>query len=166
MGAAGILGEDDRVELIAGEIVEMAAIGLKHANCVRAWIQLLRRIVPDEFFIDVQNPIKIRDDGEPQPDIALLHDRTYTATPTAADVLFVVEVSDSSLAYDRGTKLPLYAAAGIAEAWLVDLSAGIIERHTEPYDGAYRRVVFARAGETLTSTTVPAVVVPVEAILH
>jgi len=103
---AGILGEDDRVELIAGEIIEMAAFGVRHANCVRAWIQLLRGLVPHGMLIDIQNPIKVRNDGEPQPDVAVLYDRAYDTTPTEADALFVVEVSDSSLAYDRSTKLP------------------------------------------------------------
>jgi len=118
------------------------------------------------MLIDMQNPIKVRNDGEPQPDVAVLYDRAYDSTPTEADTLFVVEVSDSSLAYDRSTRLPLYAAAGIAEAWLVDLNAGIVERHTEPYEGAYRYVVFARAGETLRSITVPEIIVSVDAILQ
>lgn len=112
MGAAGILGDHDRVELIAGEIIEMAAVGVRHANYVRAWIKLLRGLVPHGMLIDVQNPIKICNDGEPQPDVAVLYNRAYDTMPTEADTLFVVEVSDSSLAYSRSTKLPLLQQRG------------------------------------------------------
>jgi len=166
MGVAGILDEDDWVELIAGEIVQMAAIGVQHANCVRQWIRVLTRVVPTGFIVDVQDPIRLHNDGEPQPDLAVLYDRHYDATPTEKDVLFVIEVFDSSLSYDRTTKLPLYATAGIAEAWFVDLQAGIVERHTEPLEGVYRQAVWARAGDTLVSIAVPSVTIPVADILR
>jgi len=166
MGVAGILGEDDRVELIAGEIVQMAAIGVRHATCVSRLNRLLVRTAPDDLLVHVQDPIRLGNDGEPQPDLCLVYDRHYDATPTEQDVLLVIEVSDSSRLYDLNTKLPLYAAAGIAEAWLVDLQAGIVERHTEQLEGAYRHVAWARAGDTLAAVVVPSVVIPVADMLR
>lgn len=166
MGVAGILGEDDRVELIAGEIVQMAAIGVKHANCVARLNRLLVRTGPDDLLVHVQDPIRLGNDGEPQPDLSLVYDRDYQVTPSEAEVLFVIEVSDSTISYDRTIKLPLYAAAGIAEAWLLDVNAGILERHSEPHDGLYRLVTSARAGESLASLVVPSIVIPVATILR
>ena len=165
MAAAGILTEDDRVELIAGEIVEMSPIGDRHVGCVNVLADLLADLVRREALISVQNPIRLSADGEPQPDIALLRRGAPRAVPTPDDVLLVIEVADSSRDYDRGVKLPLYAAAGIKEAWLVDLVAEIIERHTDPYDGVYRRIAPARRGESLSSTVLPAIVLSVDAVL-
>ena len=165
MAAAGILGEDDRVELIAGEIVEMSPIGDRHVGCVNLLTDWLADVVRREALISVQNPIRLSDDGEPQPDIALIRRDAIRAVPTPADVLLVIEVADSSRDYDRGVKLPLYAAAGIEETWLVDLVAEIIERHTDPYDGVYRHVASARRGESLASTVLPAMILSVDLVL-
>jgi len=165
MAEAGIFRADERVELIAGEIIEMAAIGIRHAQCVNRLNRILTRALPDEFQVSVQNPIQASDDSEPQPDFAVLHNRAYDATPTAPDILLVVEVSETTRDYDRGTKMPLYAGAGIVEAWLVDLIADRLERYTDPEDGRYRRVVFAGRGESLASTTLPMLVMDANAIL-
>ena len=165
MAAAGILTEDDRVELIAGEIIEMSPIGDRHVGCVNVLTDLLADVVRREALISVQNPIRLSADGEPQPDIALLRRGVPRAVPTPDDVLLVIEVADTSRDYDRGIKLPLYATAGIEEAWLVDLVAEIIERHTDPYDGVYRRSAPARRGESLSSTVLPAIVLSVDAVL-
>jgi Uma2 family endonuclease len=166
MGTAGILTEDDRVELIAGEIVEMSPIGGRHVGRVNLLADLLADVVRREALISVQNPIRLSADGEPQPDITLLRRGvSLDAVPTPADVLLVIEVADSSRDYDRGVKLPLYAAAGIEETWLVDLVAEIIERHTDPYDGIYRRVASARRGESLASTVLPAMVLSADHVL-
>jgi Uma2 family endonuclease len=166
MVTAGILTEDDRVELIAGEIVEMSPIGGRHMGRVNVLTALLSRVVMQEALISVQNPIRLSTDGEPQPDIALLrHDASLDTVPTPDDVLLVIEVADSSRDYDRQVKLPLYAAAGIREAWLVDLVDEVIERHTDPRDGIYRRVARAGRGESLTSTVLPAITLSVDAII-
>ncbi len=102
----------------------------------------------------------------PLPDIAVLRPRNYSsALPTPADVLLVIEVADSSLAYDRGMKFPRYAAAGITEAWLIDLAAEIVERHTEPRDGLYRQITLARVGDTLASTVLTELTIPVDTVL-
>lgn len=155
----GILGEDERVELIRGEIVEMSPIGVRHAACVRRTDRACQVQLGDSAFIHVQNPILLPQDGEPQPDLVLVrptHDERTLPTPT--DVFLVIEVAESSLEYDRTTKLPLYAAAGIPEAWLFNLIANRIERHTDPGPGGYQTVAFADAGQLLPSTVLPALV--------
>ena len=143
MADAGILREDDRVELIDGKIVAMSPIGSRHAGCVDKLSALLHRGLSAEPVIRVQNPLRLSEYSEPQPDVSVLHDRgnVYAAShPTAADVVFVIEVADVSLMYDRRTKLPLYARSGIAEAWLVDLGNQVVEVHTSPGAEGYGRV--------------------------
>jgi Uma2 family endonuclease len=104
----------------------------------------------------VQDPIRLPQDGEPQPDLSLIRPSYDQArVPAASDVLLVVEVADSSLEYDRSVKLPLYAAAGIPEAWLFNLISNRIERHTEPEPAGYQTVAFAEAGRQLPSTVLP-----------
>jgi len=166
MAETGILTEADRVELIEGEIVGMSPIGARHAICVAVLTQYLVRQAPDDTLVFVQSPIRLPNDSEPQPDLAVIRrDNLGGALPNAADVLLVVEVSDSTLMHDRDTKLPLYAAAGIPEAWLVDLAAGRIERHTDPGTTGYRAILRAERGDTLTSATIPALAIPVDAVM-
>jgi len=166
MAEAGILHEDDRVELIGGEIVEMSPIGGKHATCVREINHLLGRQLGDELRVDVQSPVRLDEQEEPQPDLTVIRTRDYgRSLPTPGDVLLLIEVADTSLAYDREVKLPLYARSGIAEVWLVDLNGGIIERHTEPSENGYRLVRRAGRGETLESAALPALTLPVDAAL-
>jgi Uma2 family endonuclease len=165
MVAAGILTEDDRVELISGEIVEMAPIGGRHMGRVNVLNDLLTELVRQKALVSVQNPIRLSDDSEPQPDIVLLRrSASRDVVPTPADVLLVIEVADSSRDYDRGVKLPMYAGAGIPETWLVDLVGEIVERHSDPDDGIYRRLAPFRRGESITSTVLPDLVLSVEAI--
>ncbi len=124
MGEAGILHEDDRVELIEGELVEMAAIGTRHLTCVNGLTRMLVRGVGDEAIVSVQNPVRLDEHSEPQPDLTVLRMRDYRESlPVPEDVLLLIEVSDTTLAYDRGVKLPLYARSGIREVWIVDLRA-------------------------------------------
>jgi Uma2 family endonuclease len=163
---AGILGEDDRVELIRGEIVEMCAIGIRHAACVTRSSNLLTRRLGPEFLVSTQNPILIPDDGQPEPDLAVLRaDYDEDRRPAPADVVFVIEVSDSSLDYDRRHKLPLYARAGIPEAWIFNLTADRIERHTDPGTDGYRSIAFAERGQSLPSTVLPDLVLDVTELL-
>jgi Uma2 family endonuclease len=166
MGETGILGPHDRVELIAGEIVTMSPIGGRHMGRVNTLAEQLADLVRADALVSVQNPIRLADYSEPQPDIALLRrDASRDAVPTVLDVILVIEVADSSLDYDRNVKLPLYAAAGIPEAWLVNLPGEMIERYSDPRDGIYRLIARARRGETLASTVLPALVLPVDAVL-
>jgi Uma2 family endonuclease len=165
MGEVGILHEDDRIELIRGEIVELAAIGFRHVYCVTDLDGIARDAVGNDAFVLVQNPFRLADDSEPQPDLLIVRrslDRS--ALPTPADVLIVMEVSDSSLTYDRRVKLSLYGAANIPEAWIFDLNGYRIERHTEPYGGGYRTLVVASRGEKIASLAVPALTIDVDGL--
>lgn len=168
MAEVGILHEDDRVELIGGEIVEMSPIGGRHAKCVTELTRVLVSLVGDDVRVSPQNPVKLDQDEEPQPDVAVLRaGERYRAgaLPAPEDVLVLIEVADTSLAYDREDKLPLYARFEIAEVWIVDLNANIIERYTEPSENGYRLVRRAGRGEALESAVLPALVVPVDLAL-
>ena len=112
LGAAGVLTEDSRVELIEGELIEMAPIGPKHASVVDTLVALLASQAANQFRLSTQNPLTLIPMSEPQPDLMLLKprsDRYASSLPGAADVLAVIEVSDKTLEYDRGPKLSLYA---------------------------------------------------------
>lgn len=166
MGEAGILHEDDRVELIEGEIVEMTPIGTRHASSVRKLNQLLSKQVGDEFFVDVQNPISLDERNEPQPDLMIIRARDYRESlPTPEDALLLIEVSDTTLAYDKDVKLPLYARSGVWEVWIVDIGGETIERHTEPSGEIYRHTEKARRGEKLESVALPSMAISVDAVL-
>ena len=113
---AGIITEDDRVELIEGEILMMSPIGSWHAACVNRLDALLHRLFGESVIISVQNPIRLSDFSEPQPDLAVLRARQdyYAQThPTSNDILLLIEVADQSLEFDRDVKVPLYAKAAI-----------------------------------------------------
>src|SRR3989442_3481508 len=126
LGELGMLGEDDRIELIDGQVVEMSPIGPGHAGCVTALTGLVGPLVAGRALVSVQNPVRLGGHSEPQPDVALLVPRadTYRTThPQPEDVLLVIEVADASLEHDRDVKIPLYAAAGVPEGWLLNLPA-------------------------------------------
>lgn len=168
MGEAGVLGEDDRVELVGGEVVDMAPIGSRHLACVVALSHLLVEASGGRFFVSVQNPVRLGERDEPQPDLSLLGRKPNPgaeAPPGPKDVLLVVEVSDTTLSYDRNTKLPLYAGAGVPEAWIVDLAGRRIEVHHGPGPGGYRDLWAFGPGEKFSSAVVGGLSVPVDAVL-
>ncbi len=168
MVEAGILGEDDRVELIEGEIVEMSPIGSRHARCVRRLNYLFGRRVAERAIVDVQNPVRLGEHSEPQPDMLLLRPRPdfYAAAhPGPGDVLLVVEVVETSAAYDPDVKVPLYARAGILEVWLVDLGEDRVEVYREPSPQGYRSVRHFRRGDRLSAEAFPDLEVSVEDVL-
>ncbi|HEX8500496.1 MAG TPA: Uma2 family endonuclease [Pyrinomonadaceae bacterium] len=156
MGEAGIFRQGARLELIEGEIFEMSPIGSPHAACVDALALIFTEIARRRFLVRVQNPIRLNDFSEPQPDVALLRwrDDFYRgAHPAPADVLLVVEVADTTVTADRKVKLPLYARAGVAEMWLVDITEGQVEVCSDPEGAAYRRAeVFGRGAEARSHT--------------
>ena len=157
MVEAGILGEDDRVELVEGVIVAMAAMGSRHAACVDRLNRYLNKFAGDEMLVRVQSPIRLDDTSEPEPDIALLKPREdfYSHEhPGPGNVLLVIEVSDTSAEYDTSVKLPLYARAGIPETWLVNLTTETVEVHSQPVSGEYRQTLRAKRGEILRSEAV------------
>jgi Uma2 family endonuclease len=166
MGEAGILHEDDRVELIEGELVEMAAIGTRHFSCVNRLTRLLVMNVGDEAVVSVQNPVRLNEFTEPQPDLTLIRPRDYRVSlPEPEDVLLLIEVSDTTLAYDRGLKLQLYARAGIKEVWIVDLPAETIEQYTDASGDGYRHVEHKRRGQSLQPAALPNVTPAVDEVL-
>jgi len=166
MAEVGILHEDDRIELIDGELVEMTAIGTRHFTCVNRLTHLLVGNVGDDVIVSVQNPVRLNEYSEPQPDVALIRARDYRESlPTPDDVLLLIEVSDTTLAYDRGTKLSRYAQAGILEVWIVDLQGERIEHHTGPSGDLYRHVELARRGETFEPAALSGMDVHVDDVL-
>ncbi|HEX2643164.1 MAG TPA: Uma2 family endonuclease [Thermoanaerobaculia bacterium] len=165
---SGILTEDDRVELIAGEILKMAPIGSRHTSCVKRLNELLVSRLLGRVTVGVQDPIDLDDYSEPQPDLSILRRREDFYTESHArpeDVLLVIEVADSSLAYDRNLKLPLYAEHGIPEVWLVDLDRSLIEVHRAPDSNGYQTVRTVRRGERLFSVAFPELSLAAEEIL-
>ena len=143
MAEAGILHEGDRVELIDGEVYEMAPIGSRHAACVRRLNELFGERLRRTAIVAVQDPVRLSQTSEPQPDIALLRrreDRYAAAHPGPEDIFLIVEVGDSSAAWDRERKVPAYASAGVPEVWLVDLEVGVLEAYRHPQRGAYAEV--------------------------
>jgi Uma2 family endonuclease len=168
MAAAGVFSEDDRVELIEGEIIEMNPIGSRHAACVGRLTKLLERLAGDRSIVWVQNPVQVNDYSEPLPDIALLKPRDdfyAQANPQAAHVLLLIEVADSSVEYDRDIKIPLYAQSGIAEVWLINLPKETIEIYSQPFEAKYRGTRLAKRGESLSAKFVPNLTIDVNAIL-
>jgi Uma2 family endonuclease len=165
MGETGLLSEDERVELIDGEIVNMAAIGWRHAKCVNDLNMLLARFSQDRSVVSVQNPLTISEYGEPQPDLVFLRNQPVGRLPEPEDVLLVVEVSDTTLSYDRNIKLPRYAAAGIPEVWIVDLEGSRVEAYSQPSAEGYFVSREFGAGESARSERVEGLSVAVEEIL-
>ena len=168
MAAAGILKPDDRVELIAGEIIKMSPIGSPHAACVSRLARFFHNTIANEAIVSTQNPVRLDEFSEPVPDISLLKPRKdfYAARhPLPADVLLVIEVADTSLLKDRNIKVPLYASAGIAEIWLVNIPKQIIEVYSESHNGKYRKCQKFKRGETVESPTVKGISLGVNEIL-
>ena len=147
---AGILTEDERVELLAGNIVPMSPIGNKHILCVNRLNRLLSKLAGEIAIVSVQNPISLSSHSEPEPDISLWKgpiDQYDTHLPQPEDIYLVIEVADSSLSKDRDIKLPLYAEAGIPELWLVDLASSCVEIYTEPKGKVYSLRRIAQRGD-------------------
>jgi Uma2 family endonuclease len=155
MGEVGILPEGKRVELIAGKIINMSPIGSSHAACVDNILALFNRIAPEDRLIRGQNPIILDNHSEPEPDVAVLRyraDRYASGHPKAEEVLFVLEVSGSFLAYDEEVKLPLYAAAGIPAYCMVNLKDNTIALHTIPEGEHYKKRELFAAEDRLPLT--------------
>jgi len=154
MGEAGIFAAGDRVELIDGEVIDMSPIGALHAAIVALLTAFLCRSVGSGVIVWCQNPLRLDEASEPEPDIALLRPRAdgyMSAHPGPEDVLVVIEVADTSLAYDLGVKVPLYARHGIPEAWVIDAATRQTRVFREPSAEGYRRELLVGPEETLAS---------------
>jgi Uma2 family endonuclease len=152
MGAAGVFAPDARLELIDGEIIEMAPIDPPHAGAVKRLLALFAKRAGDKAVLSVQDPLVISGRSVPQPDIALLAPRSdyYSdAHPTASDVFLVVEVSDTTLRFDLRIKVPLYARCGVAEAWVVDVNERVIHVFRDPDASVYGTTFVAQSGDRI-----------------
>ena len=164
----GILNEDDRLELIEGELVTMSPIGPEHMGVVNQVAQILIRQLEQRAIVSIQGPIALDEFSEPQPDLALLvpRDDFYKhSLPRPADVALVIEVADSSLAYDRAIKMPLYARAGVPEAWIVNLIDRWIEVYRGPSTAGYTTLLKILSGKSIAPQAFDDVVVVVDDLL-
>lgn len=158
MGEAGILHEDDRVELIDGELIRMAPIGSLHGGLVSRLNRLLVERSAGRAVVSPQNPVILSDVTEPQPDLSVLRwraDDYMSAVPVAADALLVVEVADSTLRYDRDVKLRYYAQSGVPEVWIVDARRRQVLLYREPAGQGYRESSVLVEGEAATCAALP-----------
>jgi Uma2 family endonuclease len=169
MAQAGIFHEDDHVELIEGEIVRMAPIGSRHIGVVNSLTRAFSTLLTNgRAVVSVQNPVIVADATEPEPDLVLLRfveDNYRSRKPEARDILLLIEVADTSLDFDRLTKIPLYAGAGIAEVWLVDLTDNQIEVYSAPAGGAFSGEQIYARGATLSPLAFPDLRIRVEDII-
>ncbi|MDM3847825.1 MAG: Uma2 family endonuclease [Aphanizomenon gracile PMC649.10] len=168
MSEAGIFSENDKVELINGEIIEMSPIGRRHTACVNRLNSVFSQLLGKKVIIAVQNPITLNNLSEPQPDIALLKPRAdfyESGHPQPQDVFLLIEVADSSLEYDRDVKIPLYASSGITEVWLVDIYEQVIIVYRYPSENGYSDIQKLSRGEKMSIQAFPEVNLVVDDIL-
>lgn len=171
MADAGILTEDDNIELLDGRLIALSPIGASHLHCVNRLNRLLaQRLMAahgPQAFVSIQNPIRLSDTSEPEPDVVLLApDAPQDRTPTPSDVLLVVEVAETSADYDRDVKPPRYAAAGLPVYWVVDLSREVVDVSRHPDGDSYAERKRYRRGDAIPLPDgVKADSVPVDAVL-
>ena len=168
MAEVGILEENDRIELLDGDLIVMPPIGVCHASIVDRFTNTLPPLFQGRAIVSVQNPTRLNDNSEPQPDIMLLRwrDDFYGGGhPGPADVLLLIEIADTSVVYDRTTKLSAYARAGISEVWIATRQDSRIEAFTEPIEGEYSNVRYAGPGESITPQAFPEVVLEVDSLI-
>lgn len=168
LGQAGVLGENDRIELIEGELIQMPPIGSIHAGIVGRLIAAFQSSMRAGPVLWVQNPLSLPPASEPQPDLALVKPRAddyLGSLPAASDVLLVIEVADTTLAYDRDVKMPLYAQHGIPEAWLIDVGVARLEIHRDPGPEGYRTLLRPDRDATVSPLGLPDVSIDLKALL-
>ena len=158
MGTLDAFGEDARVELLDGEVFDMIPIGPRHAACLNRFNRILVRTLREDGLVSPGNPVELDDRSEPQPDLAVLAFRTdgyEVSHPTPDDVLLLIEISDSSLPFDRGRKAAAYARTGIREYWIVDLKSEEILVLRRPSPDGYRETEHYRRGDVVTMAALP-----------
>lgn len=168
MARAGVFAPDARVELIEGEVIDMAPIGTRHASAVKKLNALLSAATPGRAIVAVQDPLRLSDASEPEPDLMLLRPRAdfYSqAHPVPADVLLLIEVSDSTSAYDRGIKVDLYARHGVTEVWIVDLDNNVV-RFFRGCDGqSYSDITASETPRATPVAALPGVTIDLSGVL-
>jgi Uma2 family endonuclease len=156
MAEAGILGPDDRVELIDGQIIEKMTIGPRHIRIVNLLTEAAVMRASSVVEVSIQNPVRLSRYTEPEPDVVLLRkDRDLTRVPHAEDVLLLVEVAEQSLRLDKRVKLPRYAAAGIPEVWIVNVPDARLECYRDPSPSGYATAIQLDANDHVEAKRVP-----------
>ena len=169
MAEVGILGVEQRTELIEGEVIEMSPIGAKHSACLSKLADVLRDRTRKRALVRQQNPICLSDRSEPQPDVAVVKERQdYYAEshPLPSEIILLIEVSDSTLKYDRDVKIPLYAKVGISELWIANLEAQVFEVYRQPSETGYQQVQIYGKGEVINLQMLPDVAIAVNEIMN
>lgn len=163
----GILKDYEKAEIIEGELIKKMTVGDKHAFVVDNLTRFFIKNVSDDVLVRVQNPVRLTEYSEPEPDITLADLTKFDGRrhPRAEEVILLIEVSDSTLKYDRDKKLPLYAEAEISEVWIVNLANEIVEIHTKPSVGLYQLVKIFKPGETIETDALPNLSLNVDDIL-
>ncbi|NEQ38729.1 MAG: Uma2 family endonuclease [Okeania sp. SIO3I5] len=165
---AGVLTGNERVELIRGEIIKMSPMGIRHPACVKCLTELFILRLAQTVTVGVQDPVRLNNTSEPQPDISLLQRRPdfyRTQQPQPENVFLLIEVSDTTIKYDTEVKVPLYAENNIVEVWLVNLTEECLEVYRQPTANGYEIVQTFQKGETVTIQALPNVTFTVDEIL-
>ena len=169
MGEIGVLKPDARVELLDGQIIDRMPIGPFHGGTVKSLIELFSEVAKRRYLVSAQDPVRLNDRSEPEPDLMLLKpraDKYKSRHPKPEDVYLIIEVADSTLQFDREEKIPAYGAAGIAEAWLVNLPEQKIEVYREPHYTGYASKTILRPGEKAKPSAFPDVIIDVAELLR
>lgn len=163
----GMLRDYERAEIIEGELIKKMTVGDRHAAVVDFLTRFFVKNVPDNVLVRIQNPIRLSDYNEPEPDIVLADLTKYDGRrhPRPAEILLVIEVSDATVKYDREKKIPLYAEARIPEVWIVNLPKKIVEIHTNPKFDLYQTVKIYSPGEQIKFETLPDLILKVDDVL-
>jgi Uma2 family endonuclease len=168
MGEAGIFGEEPRLELIEGEIIEMSPVGIRHVSCVNRASALFASRLAGKAMFSVQNPVVLSNDTMPQPDIVLAGPREdfySNQRISPADTLLVLEVSDTTLRYDRKRKMPLYAKWGVPELWIENLENDVILIFRDPRPSGYANALTLHRGESIALVAFPEIHFTVDELL-
>jgi Uma2 family endonuclease len=168
MAETGILKDDDRVELLKGEIIEMGKIGRRHAAYVDRLNDLFRDKLGKKIILRVQSPIELYPDSQPQPDVSLLQRREdyyENGHPQPEDIFLLVEVADTSIETDREVKIPLYSQHGIIEVWLIDINSKIIEVYQNPTPEGYKNKFILLSEKIISPLAFPDIKITTQEIL-
>ena len=168
LGEANIFPPESHLELINGEIIEMAPIGPHHASHLKRLINVFSALTQDSALIAAKDPLQLGDISEPEPDFMLLRPRSdfyYENHPVASDVILLIEIAESSLRFDQNQKLRLYALHNISEYWLLNVNDTCLEVYRQPYDGLYAEKTTLRAGDNITLFQLDHICINVDTIL-
>jgi Uma2 family endonuclease len=164
MAEAGILGADERVELLDGDVVEMRPVGDRHVAAVNRCNRRFTLALGERAWVSPQNPVRLDRHNEPEPDLALAPPEVEGA-PRPGEILLAIEVADTSVDDDRATKVPLYARSGVPETWLLNVLRGELEVYREPGPDGYARTFTLRPDRQVACEAFPDVVLRVADLL-